>query len=202
MTAVEIIRLTLEDCRLLATRFDEYDNSHLRLEEALAAGIRPETERQTDTQSSTPRAEQDIPPADAADSPLADREAPSDGGVPDDATPDDVACRTDSRVTDTPAPEQDQGLTPDAANALARLRALRRLECHFSIDLGALYHRFQHRDAPGLHPLERSILDSIARWHHDAEGRAELWVLVDNVRQVRELIDEERAEWLEPAGNS
>lgn len=149
---MEIIRLTLEDCRLLATRFDDYGNSHLRFDEALAAGNRPDPDEQTD--------------------------APA-----------------------TPASERDPRLTPKTATTLARLRALRRLECHFSIDLGALYHRFQHRDDPGLHPLERSILDSIARWHHGPEDQTELWVLVDNVRQVRELIDEERAEWLEPASN-
>lgn len=125
---MEIIRLTLEDCHLLATRFAEYGNSHLRFEEAIAA--------------------------------------------------------------------MDQ---PDAT--LARLRALRRRECHFSIDLGTLYHRYQHRDDPGLHPLERSILDSIARWHHDLEGQAELWVLVDYVRLVRELIDEKHTERFEPASN-
>lgn len=152
---MEVIRLTLEDCRLLETRFTEYDNSHLRFEEALiAAGVHP-----------------DEAPAAAADQ---------------DCAP------TESEPDPTAAPES-------GTNTVARLRALRRLECHSSIDLGSLYHRYQHRDDPGIHPLERSILDSIAHWHHDPAGTIELWVLVDNVRQVRELIDAERAEWLEPA---
>lgn len=149
---MEVIRLTLEDCRLLEIRFTEYGNSHLRFEEALLAG--------------------EVPAGAAA----ADQ---------DDATPEDEP---------NPAAAPEPG-----SDVAARLRALRRLECHFSIDLGSLYHRFQHRDDPALHPLERSILDSIAHWHHDPAGTIELWVVVDNVRQVRELIDDERAEWLEPA---
>jgi hypothetical protein len=82
---------------------------------------------------------------------------------------------------------------------LARLRALRALEHRFTIDLGSLYHRFQRRDEPTLHPLERSVLESIARWRRLDGGAIELWVFVDRVRDLRQFMDEERLHWLEPA---
>lgn len=90
------------------------------------------------------------------------------------------------------------GQGADGREISARLSAIRRLESHFSIDLGSLYYRFQHRGDRELHPLERGVLDSIAYWHRDPDGRPELWVLIDNVQKVRALIDDERAEWLEP----
>lgn len=86
-----------------------------------------------------------------------------------------------------------------APTSLARLRALRALEHRFTIDLGSLYYRFQRREEPTLHPLERRILDSIACWRETEEGDLELWVFVDRVRELRRLLDEERIHWLEPA---
>jgi len=73
--------------------------------------------------------------------------------------------------------------------AAERLDALRRLEIRFSIDLGSLCHRFERRNAADTHPLERTVLDYIATWHRLEDGREEFWVLVDHVRQVRELIE-------------
>lgn len=86
-----------------------------------------------------------------------------------------------------------------AAALLPRLRALRTIEHRFTIDLGSLYHRFHRREEPSLHPLERRILDSIACWRELDRGGLELWVFVDRVRQLRQLMDEERLHWLEPA---
>lgn len=92
----------------------------------------------------------------------------------------------------------------DEPGELARLRALRRLERHFGIDLGSLCFRFERRDDPELHPLERRILDSIAFWRTvdgaDAPADAptdELWILVDHVRHLRELAGEEHTGWLQ-----
>lgn len=177
---MEVIRLTLEDCQLLEIRFTEYDNSHLRFEEAITAG-----KHQVGS------------PASRAGGPA----RPEGADSPGEAISDDVAG---SESTGTSSPESTSGRSlaqRTGTEILRRLRALRRLECHFSIDLGALYHRYLNRNAEGLHPLERSILDSIAHWHQRPGEEVELWIRVDNVRQVRELIDDERAEWLEPAGN-
>ncbi|NIR61567.1 MAG: hypothetical protein GWO02_19775 [Gammaproteobacteria bacterium] len=77
-----------------------------------------------------------------------------------------------------------------ATEALMRLGALRRLEAHFEIDLGSLCHRFGRRDHPKTHPLERMVLGYVAAWTPRPDGTGELWVRLDRVRQVRELIDE------------
>lgn len=92
----------------------------------------------------------------------------------------------------------EEGGEHDAA-LLPRVRALRTLEHRFTIDLGSLYHRFQRREEPTLHPLERSILESIACWRMVDGGGVELWIFVDRVRQLRQFMDEDRLHWLEPA---
>jgi hypothetical protein len=101
---------------------------------------------------------------------------------------------------DAAEPESNSG-NDDAAGAptLARLRALRRLERQFAIDLGSLCHRYQRREDPKLHPLERSVLESIALWRLGEEGEDELWIFVDRIRQLRRIMAEEHTEWLEPA---
>ena len=70
----------------------------------------------------------------------------------------------------------------------ARLRALRALERRFDVDLGSICFRFQRRDDPGVHPIERLVVQYITRpargAHPDA---ADVWILLDHVRRVREL---------------
>jgi hypothetical protein len=78
-----------------------------------------------------------------------------------------------------------------AGDALARLRALRRLERRFAIDLGSLCHRDGRRDDAAVHPLERNVLRYVAQRRPRPGGGEDLLVLVDRVRQVRALIDEE-----------
>ncbi|HEX7118054.1 MAG TPA: hypothetical protein VF212_04665 [Longimicrobiales bacterium] len=73
---------------------------------------------------------------------------------------------------------------------LKRFGALRRLEARFEIDLGSLCHRFERRDHPRTHPLERMILAYVATWKSRPDGAGELWVRLDRVREVRELIEE------------
>ncbi len=80
----------------------------------------------------------------------------------------------------------------DATEMLARLRALRALERRFAIDLGSLCYRFGRRDAAGTHPLERSVLDYVARESIGPDGRRDLLVMVDRVRSVRTLIEQGR----------
>ncbi|HEX6938743.1 MAG TPA: hypothetical protein VF158_04980 [Longimicrobiales bacterium] len=74
--------------------------------------------------------------------------------------------------------------------ALERFGALRRLEARFEIDLGSLCHRFELRDHPDTHPLERMVLGYVATWKARPGGTGELWVHLDRVREVRELIEE------------
>ncbi|MFS8639193.1 MAG: hypothetical protein FWJ74_13975 [Gemmatimonadota bacterium] len=73
---------------------------------------------------------------------------------------------------------------------LRRVGALRRLEASFEIDLGSLCHRFARRNHPSTHPLERMVLTYIATWKHRPDGAGELWIHLDRVREVRELIEE------------
>lgn len=74
---------------------------------------------------------------------------------------------------------------------LERLRALRRMELHFRVDLGSLCHRFQLRDAPGTHPIETGVLDYVAQWRLADDGTPRLWVRIDRVRQIRQLMEED-----------
>lgn len=71
-----------------------------------------------------------------------------------------------------------------------RLRALRRLEHRFQVDLASLCHRFLRRDDLATHPLERLVLNWVAEWRSAPEGQDALWVLLDRVRQVRELVEQ------------
>jgi hypothetical protein len=74
--------------------------------------------------------------------------------------------------------------------ARERLAALRSMEIRFGIDLGSLCYRFSHRSDPGTHPIEQTVLAYVAQWRCSSDGREELWVLLDRVRQVRELMVE------------
>jgi hypothetical protein len=76
-----------------------------------------------------------------------------------------------------------------AGAAAERLRALRGLERRFGVDLGSLCHRFRRRDRPETHPIERFIVEHVTELRRGAGGRDELWVLLDHVRQVRELME-------------
>lgn len=167
---MEVLRLTAEDCEILSLRFAEYGNSHRRMAAALAAAAAILTDPATATVDVA---------GDAIDSEAAgDTDQPAEPDQPDDGQP--------------------LGESP----SLARLHALRRLERQLSIDLGALCHRFQRREDPALHPLERSILESIACWRHGEESARgagdELWVYLDRIQQLRQIIGEENPGWLEP----
>lgn len=72
--------------------------------------------------------------------------------------------------------------------AAARLGALRMLERRYDLDLGEICHRFGRRNLPDTHPIERFVMSYIAE-ERACAGRNELWVLVDRLRQVRELMD-------------
>lgn len=74
-----------------------------------------------------------------------------------------------------------------ADDAGARLLALRRLERTFDLDLAEICHRFARRDHEQTHPIERQVLGFIAEERTSHDG-AQLWVLPERVRQVRELM--------------
>ena len=74
------------------------------------------------------------------------------------------------------------------AQALERLKLLRGIERRFMIDLGSLCDRFSRRD--DAHPLERLVLSYVALRKTDDCGDEQLLVLVDRVRQVRDLMAE------------
>jgi len=76
-----------------------------------------------------------------------------------------------------------------AQAALGRIGALRRLEREHNIDLGEVCHRFAQRNSPETHPIERFVMSYIAEERTRPNGRRELWVLVDRISQVRQLMD-------------
>jgi hypothetical protein len=76
-----------------------------------------------------------------------------------------------------------------ATGALRLLDVLRRLERQHNIDLGEVCHRFAERNHPETHPIERFVMSYIAEERPRPNGGRELWVLVDRIAQVRELMD-------------
>ena len=79
-----------------------------------------------------------------------------------------------------------------ANDSCARLRALRALEHSFALDLGMLCYHFEHRDDADTHPFERAVMNYVAHRRVNAQGADELWVLVNRVREVREIVEEKR----------
>lgn len=116
---IEIVRLSVSECRLLAERYEVHGNSHRRMASALRESGKEEMLRQ--------------------------------------------------------------------------LRLLRGIERRFAVDLGALCHKFEHRNDAGTHPIERMVLGYVASLRCGGDGQTELLVYVDRVRQVRALIDQGRA---------
>ena len=76
----------------------------------------------------------------------------------------------------------------EADDGLRRLRALRRLEKAFAVDLGSLCHRWLHRDHPRTHPLEREVMGWVAQAQTRPDGTLELTVILDRVRPLRDLM--------------
>jgi hypothetical protein len=76
-----------------------------------------------------------------------------------------------------------------ARDTLRHSKVLRRMEVTFAIDLGSLCYRFEHRHDAGTHPIETMVMNFVAEWR-GTKKRRELWVMLDRVRQVRELMEE------------
>jgi hypothetical protein len=77
-------------------------------------------------------------------------------------------------------------------DAFGRLCLLRQLEKRFGIDLGMLCYHFEHRNDAKTHPFERAIMNYVAFWRMNESGTEELWVRLDRIREVREIVDEGR----------
>lgn len=114
---MEVVRLSLPDCSLLAARYGEHNNSQRRMAQAL-------------------------------------REA-------------------------------------GAAPMLERVQALRQIERRFDVDLGLLCYWFERRNAPDAHPIERALIAYLTSVH-GSEPRLEVWILLDRVRELRDLLEESR----------
>jgi hypothetical protein len=77
-----------------------------------------------------------------------------------------------------------------ARETVRRLRALRSLERTFGIDLGNVCFRFRRRHDPRMHPIERSVVEYVTRvGRAGPDAEEEIWVLVDHVRRIRELME-------------
>ena len=75
-----------------------------------------------------------------------------------------------------------------AAGTADRLLNLRQIERRFDIDLGLLCHWYERRTAQGTHPVERAIIAYLTAVH----TRDEVWILLDRLRELRDLLDESR----------
>jgi hypothetical protein len=74
-----------------------------------------------------------------------------------------------------------------AADASARLVALRKMERRYDLDLAEISHRYAHRLDASTHPIERMVLEFIAE-EKDGEAGTQLWIMPARVQQVRELM--------------
>ena len=79
-----------------------------------------------------------------------------------------------------------------AKESYTRLIVLRNVEKQVGIDLGMVCHRFERRNDLGTHSLERAVMNYIAQWRHESSGAEELWVRLDRIREVHDLIEEGR----------
>src|SRR5688572_1946433 len=80
----------------------------------------------------------------------------------------------------------------NAKELYTRLVILRNIEKQMGVDLGMVCHRFEHRNDTGTHSFERAIMNYVAQWRIDVSGAEELWVRLDRIREVHDLIDEGR----------
>ena len=78
-----------------------------------------------------------------------------------------------------------------ALPSVERLLTLRQLEHRFDVDLGLLCHWFERRDGKETHPVERAIITYLTAPHGN-NGGAELWIRLDRVRELRDLLEESR----------
>ena len=76
-----------------------------------------------------------------------------------------------------------------ATTTAERLLVLRQLERRFDIDLGLLCFWFERRTSADTHPVERAIISYLTTVPAHAN---EVWILLDRLRELRDLLDESR----------
>jgi hypothetical protein len=79
-----------------------------------------------------------------------------------------------------------------ANDAFTRLCALRQMEKRVGVDLGMLCFHFEHRNDTKTHPFERAIMNYVAHWRMSPAGVEDLWVILDRIREVRDIVEEGR----------
>lgn len=77
-----------------------------------------------------------------------------------------------------------------ADDAFRRLCVLRQMEKNIGVDLGMLCYHFEHRNDAATHPFERAVMNYVAHWRLNGSGAEDLWVILDRIRQVREVVEE------------
>ncbi len=76
----------------------------------------------------------------------------------------------------------------DALGTLERLGALRAMERSLDVDLGSICWRWAHRGDAATHPLEHTVMEYVAE-PRGAGDAWQLWIWIDRVRQLRELME-------------
>ena len=79
-----------------------------------------------------------------------------------------------------------------ANESYTRMVVLRQMEKRAGVDLGMLCYHFEHRNDAGTHPFERAVMNYVAHWRMNAGGTEDLWVVLDRIRQVRDIVEEGR----------
>lgn len=75
-----------------------------------------------------------------------------------------------------------------AADARARLTALRQVERQFDLDLAEICYRFERRNRDSTHAMERTVVEFVAEERQNGD-ELQLWIIPERVQQVRELMD-------------
>lgn len=77
-----------------------------------------------------------------------------------------------------------------AKESHTRMVVLRQMEKQASVDLGMLCYHFEHRNDDITHPFQRAVMNYVAHWRTNAAGAQDLWVILDRIRQVRDIVEE------------
>ena len=73
-------------------------------------------------------------------------------------------------------------------------RAIRGIERRFAINLGTLCFKFLEKEFQPTPAVQRQVMDYVAHWNEDDQGRRHLVVSVDRVREIDRLA-EGNQEW-------
>ncbi len=68
-------------------------------------------------------------------------------------------------------------------------RMIRRLEKRFEIDLGAVCQKFLETERGPTPDVQRQVMEYVARWRELGDGRRDLVVSIDRVRQIGRLAE-------------